>query len=349
MGNKKFVLMNHTNMQGHHFGCARVMRHIEQGLMDRGGVIWARVDGKMDWREDPQTLQKIAECDAIVINGEGTLHHGRKKASWLMAVGDHPMTRSKELSLINALYQDNPDSWAPLLRGFTHLYARDARSAAEMSKQAERDVPWLADLSTAAGGVVSDHARSGIVVGDSVSNNATKVLANLAMILNTTEPTQILPLTISLREENPYRPAAIRAWRNWTVGLRQKWQEHQYPILSYLTSEQDYIAAIQSARLSVTGRFHGICLNLVTATPFICVTSNSWKIEALFEDAGLDPRRLVSRDALSQKLVLETDWGFSQQERDNIDGFLKRSQQGAKEMFDRIAGQEGPPLQPLIR
>lgn len=344
MPGRKFVLMNHTNMQGHHFGCARVMRHIEQALTDRGGVIWARVDGKMDWRQDPETLAKIAQCDAIVINGEGTLHHGRKKASWLMAVGDHPATRGKELSLINTLYQDNPDSWAPLLRGFTHLYARDARSAAAMSAQAGREVGWLADLSTAAGSEASDHPRQGIIVGDSVSKNATKLLADLAMGLNGHEPTRILPLTTSLREDNPYRPALVRAWRNWTVGLRQKQQERHYPILSYLGSEQDYVAAIQTARLSVTGRFHGICLNLVTGTPFICVTSNSWKIEALFEDAGIDPRRLITREALDQKQVLETDWSFSAQERGNIAAFLSRSQQEAKAMFDRIAGQEGPPL-----
>ena len=344
MPGRKFVLMNHTNMQGHHFGCARVMRHIEQALADRGGVIWARVDGKMDWREDHETLRKISDCDAIVINGEGTLHHGRKKASWLMAVGDHPATRGKELALINALYQDNPDSWAPLLRGFQHLYARDARSAAAMTAQAGLDVTWLADLSTAAGSEESDIARKGIIVGDSVSKNATKLLADLAITLNSVEPTRILPLTISLREDNPYRPALVRAWRNWTVGLRQKRQERRYPVLSYLDSEQAYIATIQAARLSVTGRFHGICLNLVTSTPFICVTSNSWKIEALFEDAGIDPRRLVPRERLTQKLVLDSDWSLSTREKENIADYLWRSQQQAKTMFDRIAGVEGPPL-----
>ncbi len=344
MSARKFVLMNHTDMQGHHFGCARVMRHIEQALTDRGGVILARVDGKMDWRKDPATLQKIAACDVIIVNGEGTLHHGRKKASWLMAVGDHSATKGKELALINALYQENPDSWAPLLRGFKHLFARDTRSAAAMSAHAGREVAWLADLSTAAGGDLSVEARRGIVIGDSVSKAATKLLAKLAIELNGSEPTRILPLTISLREENPYRPIPLRLLRRWTVGLRQRRQQWEFPILTYLGSEHEYVSAIKAARVSITGRFHGICLNLVTGTPFVCVTSNSWKIEALFEDAGIDLRRLVAREALTKKLVLETDWSFSAREQQNIAAFLTRSQHQAKVMFDTIVGVEGPAL-----
>ena len=344
MSQQKFVLMNHTDLQGHHFGCARVMRHIEQALTDRGGVIWARIDGKMDWRKDPATLQKIADCDVIVINGEGTLHHGRKKASWLIAVGNHPVTQSKKLALINTLYQENPDSWAPMLRGFQYLYARDARSARAMSEKVGRYVTWLPDLSTAAGSDPSSVPRRGIAIGDSVSKTATNFLANLAMDLNTSEPTRILPLTISLREENPYRPALRRRLRRWTVDWRQRRQQRNFPILTYLRSEKDYVEAIKATRLSVTGRFHGICLNLVTATPFICITSNSWKIEALFEDAGIDLRRLVSIERLTKKMVMEEDWSFSKHEQENISSYLTRSSQQAKAMFDRIVGVEGPEL-----
>ena len=65
MHRKKFILMNHTNMQGHHFGGARVMRHIEQGLLDRGGIITGRIDGKMDWRKDALTLRLLpTACSA---------------------------------------------------------------------------------------------------------------------------------------------------------------------------------------------------------------------------------------------------------------------------------------------
>lgn len=335
---KKFVLMNHTNMQGHHFGCARVMRLIEDGLTSRGGRIIGRLDGKMDWRTAPWALELLADCDSIVINGEGTLHHGRKKASWLMEVANHPVTRDKELSLINALYQENPDSWAPLLRRFRHLYARDHRSAALMSLHAGRPVPHLGDLSTSAGAVPSASKRQGIMVGDSVRNSATADLARLAQDLARRETTRLVPLTISMREENPYRPWVPRMFRRYTVALRQALMLRRFPIMGYLPSEGAYIEALCQSRLSVTGRFHGICLNLVTSTPFIAVASNSWKIEALFEDAGIDPRRLIAQQDLTPELILDQDWSFSETERARISQFLAESVDAARRMFDAICG-----------
>lgn len=41
---KFFLLMNHTNIQGHHFGCAGVMRAMEDGLTSRVGEIIACLD-----------------------------------------------------------------------------------------------------------------------------------------------------------------------------------------------------------------------------------------------------------------------------------------------------------------
>lgn len=337
MPGKKTVLMNHTNMQGHHFGCARVMRLIEDGLTSRGCVITGRIDGKLDWRTDAEALRLLADCDLIVINGEGTLHHGRKKATWLMETARHDVTRGKELALINALYQDNPDDWAALLKGFTHLYARDSRSAAAMSVHAGRQVPWMGDLSTSAGAIPDDQPRAGVLVGDSVHNSATAALAALATSLNATEPTRLLPLTVSLREENPYTATPLRLLRRWTVALRQRRLERKYPNLAYLPSEEAYVQAIRRCRLSVTGRFHGACLNLVTGTPFIAVASNSWKIEALFADAGIDPRRMVPQDRLTPDLVLGTDWSFSDTERAKVARFLEMTRTAAAEMFDKLA------------
>lgn len=310
---KTIVLMNHTDMQGHHFGCARVMRLIEDGLTSRGCVITGRLDGKMDWRSNDQALALLAACDAIVINGEGTLHHGRRKATWLMEVATHPVTQGKELALVNALYQDNPDSWIPLARGFRHIYARDGRSAAQLSAHAGRPVDHFGDLSTSAGALPEPARRSGILVGDSVRNTATRRLADLSVALSAHEPVRLVPLTISLREENPYKPRWARALRRVSVNLRQRLLERRYPLLKFLQSEARFLDLLQQSRLCVTGRFHGVCLNLVTGTPFITVTSNSWKIEALFEDAGLDRRRLVAADALNVDMVRGQDSQVRQQ------------------------------------
>jgi hypothetical protein len=334
---KKVVLMNHTDMLGHHFGCARVMRLIEDGLEARGCKIIGRIDGKLDWRSDASCLQLLSHCDLIVINGEGTLHHGRKKAGWLMETTVHQATRGKEVALINALYQENPTDWAPLLQGFRHLYARDSRSAAAMSAQADRTVTWMGDLSTSAGSISEEYPRTGILVSDCVRNSATRSLALLAERLNRTEPTTLHPLTKFFREDNPYQPTLRRLLRRWNVKFRKTLMERRFPTLIYLQSEGAFIDALRRSRLCVTGRFHGVCLNLVTGTPFVAVTSNSWKIEALFTDVGLDPRRMIPHERLTDELVLGTDWSFSKEERRNIASFLEMTQTSAGHMFDALA------------
>ena len=72
MSAKKIVLMNHTDMRGHHFGCARVTRSIETGLQARGAQRIGRLDGNQNWQVTPESLAVLAQADAIVINGEGT-------------------------------------------------------------------------------------------------------------------------------------------------------------------------------------------------------------------------------------------------------------------------------------
>ena len=335
---KKIVIMNHTNMLGHHFGCARVMRLLENGLTVRGCQISGRLDGKLDWRNDNAALAKLEECDTIVINGEGTLHHGRKKAGWLMSVAAHEVTRDKEIALVNALFQANPNSWVPLVQTMEHLYCRDSRSAAELSRMAGRDVTSFGDLSTSEGALPDTFPRSGVVVGDSVKRKVRNSLYNFARELSRTTPTQIAPITASFRELNPYKPLLRRFISRKIIARRQKMYEKAFPLLQYPDSEEDYLRVIRQCRLSVTGRFHGVCLNLVTGTPFLCIFSNSWKIEALFEDVGLSFRRLIDISQLNPNAILNEDWGFSEIEQRNIASFLDRSSAGANRMFDAISG-----------
>jgi hypothetical protein len=334
---KKFVIMNHTNMQGHHFGCARVMSVIEQNIMNRGGQIIGRLDGKQNWQVTSESLALIAKADAVIVNGEGTLHGGRKKASWLVDVADHPISKDKELSLINTIYQNNPDSWGTRLARFDHIYARDSLSAKNLSVAVGRDVPWIGDLSTSMGALPAESAqRKGIIVGDSVKNRVTRALAVLS--INSNPRADLVPLTISLREENPFKPWISRKFRHYSLRLRQAKLQAKFPNLKYLESEQDYLNLLQKKELSITGRFHGVCLNLIAGTPFVCISSNSWKIEALFADVGLDKRRLITVDQLSSDFIAQSDWNYSDSEIEGIERFLSWTNYRAEEVFDEIVG-----------
>jgi polysaccharide pyruvyl transferase WcaK-like protein len=336
---KKVAILNHTDLQGHHFGCSRVMRLLEQGLTSRSCEIIGRLDGKLDWRTDQSCLEILGEADAIVINGEGTLHHGRKKASWLMSVASHPVTQHKELAIVNTLYQDNPSHWIPLVRGFSHLYARDNRSAKHLGDHAGRPVPFFGDLSTSE---IDPRAhtkqhRDLVTISDSVNRKVSDKLSRLAQDLESSTAVSLTPLTRTLREENPYSAWPVRTWRKKTLQTRQLLRERRFPLLKFVNSESEFLDKLLTSKLCITGRFHGVCLCLATNTPFIAISSNSWKIEALFEDAGISWRRLVKINDLNRKVIEEKDWHFSEEEKQKISHFLARSHAGAAGMFEAIA------------
>jgi polysaccharide pyruvyl transferase WcaK-like protein len=60
-----------------------------------------------------------------------------------------------------------------------------------------------------------------------------------------------------------------------------------------------YCGALAGSAGVVTARFHSVCLCIGLGVPFVAVSSNTPKIEALLEDSGLDVgRRMISRDSL---------------------------------------------------
>ena len=86
----------------------------------------------------------------------------------------------------------------------------------------------------------------------------------------------------------------------------------------------------------VTGRFHTACMALLTKTPFLALNSNSWKIEALLKDVGLNLKRRNGniQDFGTQNLLLKK---FTAHEIENIDHNLKKWRLSVQNMFDELA------------
>lgn len=49
-----------------------------------------------------------------------------------------------------------------------------------------------------------------------------------------------------------------------------------------------YMSWLKSLELYVTGRFHGVCLSILTKTPFLAIPSNSHKIEGILKDMNCE-------------------------------------------------------------
>src|SRR5215204_5883676 len=73
--------------------------------------------------------------DILVVNGEGTMHHGAPLAYRLADLAELAREVSLPTALINSVYEVNPPDLVGRLKRFDRLYVRDATAAAE----AERD------------------------------------------------------------------------------------------------------------------------------------------------------------------------------------------------------------------
>ena len=325
----KAVILNDTRPDAHH-GCTRVMQVLEAGLRTQGFTVMAKSPLRHKWWADAAFLKAMGEADAIVINGEGTMHHGKRAAQDLLRVADHPVRGKRPVFLVNALYQDNPDSWRDYLAAMAGIWARDSRSADALGKLLDRPVPYLPDLTLCAGALHVPAKREGIIVGDAVEKTVAARLAGIAR----SGKHRLVPSVTRLKRAKG-RTRVARGLRELYARFHLAGYKRANPTLSLIEDQELYAATLASAELHVTGRFHGACFSILTQTPFICVGSNSWKIEALLDDVGLEANRVVDIDGLED--AMSRDWRFSPQEEHAMSETLAKASALATEMFETIA------------
>lgn len=336
------VILNDTRGD-RHFGCDRVMRVIDENLARRGIVVIGRSLVRRDWERDAAFLARLAEADLIVINGEGTLHHGSKQAEKLLRVATHPARGSKPVALINTIFQDNPPRWKDYLDRIDIIGARDSKSAAAIRELTDRPVMVVPDLSLAEGALtpLTDVVRRGILVGDSVDRRTGQALRTLARQL---PEAQFLPILRYLKPSKPHYPAPLWLAREAYLALHAAWNGWRDGNIVFNTNEAGFIRSLQGTRLHVTGRFHAICFCLFTRTPFLAVASNSWKTAELLADFGLGTDRIMTVGEIGEALAHGGDFDFSEEEHEKITAGLAMASERAADLFDRIAAlAEGRP------
>lgn len=323
--NLKAVILNDTSTRYHH-GCARVMRLLTAGLERHGIEIIAKSAARNDWEKDADFLAALSRADVIVINGEGTLHHGKPAGETLLKITTHPARGTTPVALVNALYQDNPDTWNTYLSKCNLISARDSQSTATLAKASGQAVRWLPDMSLTAPALTPEAPRTGVIVGDSVKLSARKVLAHAADKIPNVRfiPTKTLSSPI-------WRSKLARAllYRVYNGVMPFKTPPFTMP-----ANEAAYLAELATAELHITGRFHAVCLSMLTETPFLAFSSNASKIERLLKDAGLDTSRMVSAEQLQPP---PTAAPFSQTELAAIRAFRSDAATKAEVLFADIA------------
>jgi hypothetical protein len=321
------VVLNDTATRYHH-GCSRVMRLLLRGLDEAGIEVAATSPARADWAKDEAVLRALRQAQVVVINGEGTLHDGAPMGARLLSVLDHPDAAGTPVALVNALWEGNPPEWDRWLRRLALAAARDSGSA-EAIRRVRGDGRWGPDLSLSAPSEVAGVSRHGLVVGDSVRFEARRRLARAAQRLGAC-----------------YVPTKTLRGRVWDLGVARSllWRGYngvwtgRVPAFEMPGDEGAYLARLSRAEGHVTGRFHAVCLSMLTGTPVLALASRTSKIERLLRDAGLGDDRLLTAEALERLTPAEAARPYSRAERVAVAEFLAQARTEARRLFADIRG-----------
>lgn len=121
----RLYLANDTSTEAH-AGCKAVMRSLRAALSQVPNLTITATHqvGSMDLDE-----AAFDAADAVLINGEGSIHHSTARATFLLALLQEARQRGKKVLLVNALFQQY-DGPPDLLANLTLLTVREPRSAA---------------------------------------------------------------------------------------------------------------------------------------------------------------------------------------------------------------------------
>lgn len=334
---RRVVLLNDTSIHNHH-GCRRVVDTIRQCLASRGLEIIDSAPACAPWDGERTLLQSVRGADLILINGEGTLHHGSKLGADLLSVVDHPARGATPVALINALYQDNPQHWGRWMSKMSLVAARDRRSQSQIQR-AGMDAEFVPDLSLyrpPPGQRLNGDGKC-MAYGDSVYHDVKRALRKAYRKDRKERRSRLfLPIRTSILHRNEHAPPG---WYAWVDGYRYAWNVRlsSFSDANYRISAdaEDFMLDLQRASLYLTGRYHGICLSMACGVPFRAVASNSFKIEALLEDAGLKAARL-SNSVPEVIASSPDDWQFTAEERANLSAFLRDGRERTERLFDQL-------------
>ncbi|MDS9467382.1 polysaccharide pyruvyl transferase family protein [Paracoccus sp. MBLB3053] len=266
-----YILLNDTGRLGHgfHAGTTFACTALRRGLASRGLI-------EAGWANDELGFDALVSARApslVVLNGEGTLHHGAPRAAELLRCCEKAKARGIPVAIVNSVWQDNPPDFVKSVASANQVYVRETASLAQLPKQLGAmhvpDVSFAAFLEFYRAGQF-DEPMHDLCVIDSVVQQASHALQDFAA--HEKAPFFVMP----------GRP--LGALRNRAIR-----DETAFPLLLQAPD-------LKSARGWVTGRFHGLVAAISAGRPACAIPSNSFKIEAMLRDADMVDECLLPRE-----------------------------------------------------
>lgn len=322
----KIAIINDTRITSH-YGCMLVMENL-LALLEKNNVeiVWTW-DVSVDWRKHKRQILNQPKVDAIIVNGEGTIHHSKDR-KFAKALAEFAQFSNEVLNtpsyLINAtLYKNDAEEYKKL-KEYRAIYVRDKGSLAEL-KTFELEGRYVPDLTFAANSrdYPESLATNGVVVVDSAIKQDNSVLKEF-----------------SQRNDFPFKSMIVARRRN--AKFIRSPRPYIKNILKYLASDRKistkpsaYIQYLRDHRLVITGRYHTVSMCIKNRIPFIAIDSNTPKIRYLLTDALGETKRNINISELDQ-INLTRSYEYSDDELLKLNQFIHTAENMIDDMIAHV-------------
>lgn len=261
-----YILLNDTARlgDGFHLGPGFACGAIRAGLHARGVREW----GWANSREGFERLLSELPCSPalVVLNGEGTLHHGAARAGELLATCVHAKKLGISVALVNTVWEDNPPKFDQALRSADLVHVRESASHVA--------------LPAGIAGSVTPDASILPLVRLYRDGAFPRPSTRLAVMDNVVAETSAALLEFSIQADAPFFVMPGRALGSARQRATMTGHGTRRPMLLQAPD-------VVSSHAWVTGRYHGLIAALCAGRPVCALPSNTHKIEGLLADAGL--------------------------------------------------------------
>mgnify|MGYP001950457446 CR=1 FL=1 len=323
------VLLNDTRCDRHH-GCDLVVECILATAEKAGIRIVATAPAHCDWQSSSSFTAAFSAADLIIVNGEGTVHHDRPSARYLLNAGVEAQRLGKPSALINTTWYRNGTRFAELAASFDLISVRESTSAMELKQSglSARIVPDLALLTSMPEGAT----RAGIAYSDCV-------VASTALQLHERMHHTDAEFLSMFHQPNRFRSLLRTARRYARVKTKSDPVSTIASIRlaliearSEFKDRDTFLTSIASKKLIVTGRFHMMVLAMASRTPFLVIESNTPKCTATLTDSGLARWRSVREEEITPELMKRASL-WEADEPHHLEAFISSGKEKMERLF----------------
>jgi len=315
----KAVLLNDTRCEDH-IGCELVIGNIVR-LCKQFDIEVIKTILISD--PDPiASVKKVVESvDLLLLNGEGTMHDDAPKALKYAEAVAFAKAQGVKCVLMNSVWQRN-SKLNEYLKFFDLIYCRESLSAAEINALGyEAVVVPDMTFATEAHELPKVGKKFDLLIIDSVDKCATTQLRRLSYKWRV----PFLPMNSrSLRKE---RKSPIRFTLHSVLG---------FGLIKDPISQT--LPLIASARYILSGRFHGVCFSMLFGIPVIAISSNTHKLQGLFQDIGISKQEILMPAQLADKQNLKKRLKDNYMHSIPIKNYIRQAKDKYLSMFSEISG-----------